>query len=77
MDVVSRRKFLKSVAASAAALTLPGLTGKTLAQSGTPRPNFILIYSDDHGYADMGAQGVDYIPTGASATVPVAAFGMA
>ena len=23
------------------------------------RPNFILIYSDDHGFADLGAQGVD------------------
>ena len=24
-----------------------------------PKPNIILIYSDDHGFADLGAQGVD------------------
>lgn len=23
------------------------------------KPNIILIYSDDHGFADLGAQGVD------------------
>lgn len=43
MNVMSLRKFLKSVATSAAVLTLPGLTGKALAQAGTPRPNIILI----------------------------------
>ena len=24
-----------------------------------PKPNIVLIYSDDHGWADLGAQGVD------------------
>ena len=24
-----------------------------------PKPNILLIYSDDHGWADLGAQGVD------------------
>jgi len=27
--------------------------------AGAPRPNVLLIYSDDHGWADLGAQGVD------------------
>ena len=26
---------------------------------GADKPNIILIYSDDHGFADIGAQGVD------------------
>src|SRR5512137_392388 len=30
----------------------------TEAPKGT-KPNFIVIYSDDHGWADLGAQGVD------------------
>lgn len=31
-----------------------------LADAGLPtKPNIILIYSDDHGFADLGAQGVD------------------
>ncbi len=30
------------------------------AGAATPaKPNIILIYSDDHGFADLGAQGVD------------------
>ena len=27
--------------------------------AGTGKPNIILIYSDDHGFADLGAQGTD------------------
>jgi arylsulfatase A-like enzyme len=33
-------------------------TGSLNAES-TAKPNIILIYSDDHGFADLGAQGVD------------------
>jgi uncharacterized sulfatase len=30
-----------------------------LAAAAAEKPNVILIYSDDHGWADLGAQGVD------------------
>jgi arylsulfatase A-like enzyme len=35
----------------AASLSLPA--------TAAPKPNVILIYSDDHGFSDLGAQGVD------------------
>lgn len=38
------------------------LLGGSLATAGTPtlaKPNIIVIYTDDHGWADLGAQGVD------------------
>lgn len=37
------------------ALALPQLA----ASAATPKPNIILIYSDDHGYADLAAQRTD------------------
>ncbi len=42
-------------------LTLTALLVSTLAlaQPAGRRPNVLLIYTDDHGWADLGAQGVD------------------
>jgi uncharacterized sulfatase len=34
------------------------MSASTFAAS-SPRPNILLIYTDDHGWADLGAQGVD------------------
>ncbi len=35
------------------------LTGHSATAASPAKPNIILIYSDDHGFADLGAQGVD------------------
>jgi arylsulfatase A-like enzyme len=35
------------------------LAGATALAAAPSRPNLLLIYSDDHGWADLGAQGVD------------------
>ncbi len=61
---IDRRQFLRGVAAGAAALALPGLPD-IWAQEGDKkrRPNVVLIFSDDQGYAEMGCQGCKDIPT--------------
>jgi arylsulfatase A-like enzyme len=40
-------------------LALATMTGTVMAAGAVAKPNIILIYSDDHGYADLAAQGVD------------------
>lgn len=48
---------MKPLLALVAALLLTPLADLHAADA--PKPNILLIYSDDHGWADLGAQGVD------------------
>ena len=40
------------------ALLLGSLLGAAAAAAVPAKPNLIVIYTDDHGYADLGIQGV-------------------
>jgi len=52
----SRREFLKSSAAVCASATIPGCM--TLMRSNaSSRPNILIIFTDDQGYADLGCFG--------------------
>lgn len=49
---------MRSVIVVAIFLTI-GVTSATQAAEELRKPNILLIYSDDHGWADLGIQGVD------------------
>lgn len=53
----TRRDFLKTSGAGAAALALPGLFPNGPSLSGLRSPNIVIIYTDDQGYSDVGAFG--------------------
>ena len=59
-DNFSRREFLRAAGLTAAALAMPGCGGQLRqASSGksTDKPNVVIIFCDDVGYADIGVFG--------------------
>ena len=62
----TRRDFLKSVGLGAASLAIPGCRGsyqQSEARESVDKPNFIVIFTDDQGYQDMGCFGSLLIKT--------------
>ena len=52
-----RRDFLKLAGFSAAALALPGCEVAQNSLASNSRPNIVMIFIDDQGYADLGCFG--------------------
>ena len=59
--ICTRRGFLKAAGMMAAALQLPRAIGARA--SAAPKPNFIIIFTDDQGYEDVGCFGSKKIRT--------------
>jgi arylsulfatase A len=57
---LNRREFLRFAGLAAAAITIPGCDNrsqKTLAEKSLDKPNVVIIFCDDVGYADIGVFG--------------------
>ena len=56
---MNRRDFLKTAGLTAAALVVPGCSDflRTSGRTSTDKPNLVIVFCDDVGYADVGVFG--------------------
>ncbi|MHC4171930.1 MAG: sulfatase family protein [Planctomycetota bacterium] len=56
---MNRRDFLKTAGLTAAALAVPGCSDslRTSGKASADKPNFVIVFCDDVGYADVGVFG--------------------
>jgi arylsulfatase A len=57
---LNRREFLRFAGLAAAAITIPGCENRlqqTVAEKSADKPNIVIIFCDDVGYADIGVFG--------------------
>ncbi len=56
-EKLNRRDFLKTAGLTAAALAVPGCGSALERTSSVDKPNVIIVFCDDVGYADVGVFG--------------------
>lgn len=63
---LNRRSFLKALGAGAVSLALPGYVNgyqRSGSKISADKPNFVIIFTDDQGYQDVGCFGSPHIKT--------------